>query len=134
MAMNKGAEKIQKVRKDFAFIADRCFAILVFGSYTKGYTSPISDIDVCIVTKNELEGRILYNEIYTNLRTDIYDVLVFEDCSDELKSEIAKNHNIVYCKDEEELERYLKPYKFLEPKKRTLKEIIGELRSVIDEI
>jgi hypothetical protein len=63
---------------------------------------------------------------------DVYDVVVFEDCDDELKSEIAKNNITVYCKDEKELERYLEPYKSIEIKIRALKEIVGELRSVVD--
>jgi predicted nucleotidyltransferase len=133
--IDMGMGIIQKVRKDFAFIADRYFAILVFGSHAKGYTVPRSDIDVCIVTKDELNAApIFYNEIYPNVRMDVYDVMAFEGCNDELKSEIARNHITVYCNDEEELERYLEPYKRLEFKMRTLREIAGELRSVIDEI
>jgi len=132
--INKSMDVIQKVRKDFAFIQDRYFAIIVFGSYAKGYTVPNSDIDVCIVAKNRLERKIFYNEIYPKVRMDIYDVVVFEDCNDELKSEIAKNHIIVYCKDEKELKRYLEPYKSLEFKIRALKEIVGELRLVSDGI
>ena len=130
--INKSMDIIQKVRRDFAFIRDRYFAILVFGSYAKGYTVPNSDIDVCIVAKERLKRRICYNEIYPKVRMDVYDVVVFEDCDDELKSEIAKNHIIVYCKDEKELKRYLEPYKPLEFKIRALKEIVGELRSVVD--
>ena len=132
--INKSMDVIQKVRKDFAFIQDRYFAIIVFGSYAKGYTVSNSDIDVCIVAKNRLERKIFYNEIYPKVRMDVYDVVVFEDCNDELKSEIAKNHITVYCKDEKELKRYLEPYKSLEFKRRALKEIVGELRSVSDGI
>jgi len=124
---------IQKVKKDFAFIADRYFAILVFGSHAKGYTAPISDIDVCIVAKNGSNDAVIcYNEIYPKVRMDIYDVVIFENCDDELKSEITKNYLIIYCKDEKELEHYLEPYKSLEIKRKTLREIIRELRLVVD--
>ena len=130
---DKGEGVIQKVRRDFAFIEDRYFAILVFGSHAKGDTAPRSDIDVCIVMKDDLNGvTICYNEIYPNVRMDIYDVVIFEHCDDRLKSEIAKNHLMVYCEDEKELERYLEPYKSIEIKIRTLEEIVGELRSVVD--
>jgi predicted nucleotidyltransferase len=132
--IDKGRGIIQKVRKDFAFIEDRYFAILIFGSHAKGYISSISDIDVCIVAKNGLKREIFYNEIYPKVRMDVYDVVIFENCDNELKSEIAKNHIIVYCKDEKGLIRYLEPYKSLEFKGRTLREIVGELRSVINEI
>ncbi|CAD6492119.1 MAG: hypothetical protein DIAAKJNI_00230 [Candidatus Argoarchaeum ethanivorans] len=133
-SINKSMDVIQKVRKDFAFILDRYFAILVFGSHAKGYTVPISDIDVCIVTKNRLKRQIFYNEIYPKVRMDVYDMVVFENCNDELKSEIAKNHLIVYCKDEKELERYLEPYRSIKTKMRTIREIAGDLRSVCDGI
>ncbi|NQE45733.1 hypothetical protein C5S31_06915 [ANME-1 cluster archaeon GoMg2] len=132
--INKSTDVIPEVRKDFAFIWDRYFAILVFGSHARGYTVPISDIDVAIVAKNSMKRRMFYNEIYTKVRMDIYDVVFFEDCNDELKSEIAKNHIIVYCKDETELKRYLEPYKSLDFKRRTLKEIVVDLRSVCDGI
>jgi len=130
---DKGRGIIQKVRKDFAFLKDRYFAILIFGSHAKGYTSSISDIDVCIITKNIPNSTtICYNEIYPKVRMDVYDVVIFEHCDDRLKSEIAKNHLMVYCKDEKELERYLEPYKSIEIKIRTLEEIVGELRSVVN--
>ncbi len=132
--INKSTDVIPEVRKDFAFIWDKYFAILVFGSHARGYTVPISDIDVVIVAKNSIKRRIFYNEIYPKVRMDIYDVVFFEDCNDELKSEIAKNHIIVYCKDENELKLYLEPYKSLDFKRRTLKEIVVDLRSVCDGI
>ena len=115
-SINNSMDVIQKVRKDFAFIEDRYFAILVFGSHAKGYTMPISDIDVCIVAKNRLKGEILYNEIYPTVRMDVYDVVIFEDCNDELKSEIAKKHIIAYCNDEKihrKAEYILKKLKYL---------------------
>ena len=133
-SVNKSIDVIQKVRRDFGFIEDRCSAILVFGSHAKGYTMSISDIDVCIVAQNRLKGEIFYNEIYPKERMDVYDVVIFEDCNDELKSEIAKNHIVVYCEDEKELIRYLEPHKRLEFKRRPLKEIAVELRSVSDGI
>ena len=133
-SINKSMDVIQKMREDFAFILDRYFAILVFGSHAKGYTVPISDIDVCIVAKDRLKGPIFYNEIYPKVRMDVYDMVVFENCNDELKSEIARNHLIVYCKNERELERYLEPYKSIKIKMRTIREIVGDLRSVCDGI
>jgi predicted nucleotidyltransferase len=133
-SINKSMDFIQKVRKEFAFFEDRCFAIMVFGSYAKGHTVSNSDIDVCIVAKSSEKKDLFYNEICLKVRMDVYDVVIFEDCNDELKSGIAKNHIVVYCEDETELDQYLKPYKSLEFKIRTLKEIVGELRSVTDGI
>jgi predicted nucleotidyltransferase len=122
----------QKVRDDFAYLKDRYFAILVFGSHAKGYAVPGSDIDVCIVTKEAPRAAICYHEIYPNVRMDLYDVVIFEHCDDDLKSEIARNHLVVYSKDKEGLERYLNAYKSRAISLRTLHDIEVELRAVVD--
>jgi predicted nucleotidyltransferase len=123
---------IEKVRKDFAYLKDRYFALLIFGSQAKGYSVPGSDIDVCIVAKEAARVANCYHEIYPHVRMDLYDVVIFEHCDDDLKSEIARNHFIVYCKDEEGLERYLDVYKSRAINLRALAEIGVELRAVVD--
>jgi len=65
---------------------------------------------------------------------DVYDVVIFENCNDDLKSEIAKNHITVYSKDENVLEEYLEAYKLLSFKKKPLIEIIGEIKGVAGEL
>jgi len=81
-----------------------------------------------------LQKSLLYHEVYPKIRMDMYDVVIFENCDDYLKSEIAKNHIIVYCKDENVLDEYLKPYKLLSFKKKPLIEIIGEIKGVAGEL
>jgi len=133
-SIDKKERIIQRVREDFAFIGDRYLAILIFGSHARDDASPISDIDVCIITNNKSNNAICYNEIYPNLKMDIYDVVIFENCDDELKAEIAKNHIVVFCRDNKELEKYLQTYKYLEFNNRILSEIAEELRSIANEI
>ena len=127
---------IEKVRTDFSIFQNRFSGILIFGSRVKNYSTSISDIDVCIVLKksSKLQKSLLYHEVYPKIRMDMYDVVIFENCDDNLKSEIAKNHIIVYCKDENVLEEYLKPYKLLSFKKKPLIEIIGEIKGVAGEL
>ena len=129
-------ELIEKVRIDFSIFQDRFWGILIFGSRVKNYSTSISDIDVCIVLKesSKLQKSFLYHEIYPKIRMDVYDVVIFENCDDYLKSEIAKNHIIVYSKDENVLEEYLEPYKLLSFKKKSLIDIIGEIKSVAGEL
>ena len=129
-------ELIEKVRRDFSIFRNRFSGILIFGSRVKNYSTSISDIDVCIVLKksSKLQKSLLYHEVYPKIRMDMYDVVIFENCDDNLKSEIAKNHIIVYCKDENVLEEYLKPYKLLSFKKKPLIEIIGEIKGVAGEL
>ena len=129
-------ELIEKVRIDFSIFQDRFWGILIFGSRVKNYSTSISDIDVCIVLKesSKLQKSFLYHEIYPKIRMDAYDVVIFENCDDYLKSEIAKNHIIVYSKDENVLEEYLEPYKLLSFKRKSLIDIIGEIKSVAGEL
>ena len=127
------SEIIQKVKKDFSFISDRCFAVLIFGSYARNEANYYSDIDVCIVLKDrKIEPGILYEDIYQNVRMDIYDVVIFEGCSEDLKYDISKDHIIVYCREPEELENYLKPSPDFFPIKKTKKELLDELRSIVN--
>ena len=128
-------ELIEKVRSDFSIFRNSFSGILIFGSRVKNYSTSISDIDVCIVLKesSKFQKSFLYHEVYPKIRMDVYDVVIFENCDDYLKSEIAKNHIIVYSKDENVLEEYLEPYKLLSFKKKPLIEIIGEIKGVAGE-
>ena len=129
-------ELIEKVRRDFSIFRNRFSGILIFGSRVKNYSTSISDIDVCIVLKksSKLQKSFLYHEVYPKIRMDVYDVVIFENCDEYLKSEIAKNHITVYSKDENVLEEYLEPYKLLSFKKKPLIEIIGEIKGVAGEL
>jgi len=125
-------DTIQKVRDDFAFLKDKYFAVLVFGSHAKGYSVPDSDIDVCIVTKEPRRVVSCYHEIYPHVRMDLYDVVIFEHCDDDLKSAIARDHLVVYSVNSEELERYLTAYTSRAISLRTLHEIEVDLGAVVD--
>jgi len=110
--------------EDFAFFEDKCFAILIFGSYARGEEEYYSDIDVCIVLKDQRNySRILYEDIYPDVRMDIYDVVIFEGCSENIKSDISKNHIPVYCRNLKELENYLKPYLEYKPAEKNREEM-----------
>ena len=124
---------IKKVREDFLFIRDRCFAVLIFGSYARGEESPCSDIDVCIVLKEgSINKGILYQDIYENIRMDEYDVVIFESCEKHLKYEISKDYIIAYCNNPEELKKYLTPSPGYTPIKKTRKELLNELGAVLN--
>ena len=136
LGMYSKRELVEKVRRDFSIFQNRFSGILIFGSRVKNYSTSISDIDVCIVLKksSKLQKSFLYHEVYPKIRMDVYDVVIFENCDDDLKSEIAKNHITVYSKDENVLEEYLKSYKSLSFKKKPLIEIIGEIKGVAGEL
>jgi len=50
-------ELIEKVINDFSIFRNRFFGILIFGSYVKNYSTPISDIDVCIVLNKSSKSQ-----------------------------------------------------------------------------
>ena len=132
---NKNDTVIHRVRRDFAFCSEKYFAVLIFGSYARGEEEHYSDIDICIVSKNRKEySTILYDEIYPNVRMDRYDVVIFEGCSESIRSAIAKDYIIVFCKNPEELGDYLKSCQDFKPLVKNREKILDELRSVVDAI
>jgi len=132
---NKNDTVIHRVRRDFAFCSEKYFAVLIFGSYARGEEEHYSDIDICIVLKNPKDhSAILYDEIYPNVRMDRYDVVIFEGCSESIRSAIAKDYIIVFCKNPEELGDYLKSCQDFKPLVKNREKILDELRSVVDAI
>ncbi len=129
------AELMERVERDFGIFQDSFFGIVLFGSYARGNPAPTSDIDVCIITNDSRKNSksILYNEIYPNIKMDIYDVVIFEDCNDELKSEIAKNYRILYSRDKKTIEDYLEPFKYMVFEKIPLADIIAKIKGVVCE-
>ncbi|KAF1073302.1 hypothetical protein MKMG_02206 [Methanogenium sp. MK-MG] len=126
---------IQKVRDDFIFCSEKYFAVLIFGSHARGDENTYSDIDVCIVLQDCRDyGTLLYDDIYPEVRMDQYDVVIFEGCNRNIKSDIAGNHIIVYCRNDDELNEYLRPYQEYSPVPENPKEILNRLRSVVDAI
>ncbi len=113
---------IQKVRDDFIFCSEKYFAVLIFGSHTRGDENTCSDIGVCIVLQDCRDYGTLY------------DVVIFEGCNRNVKSDIAGNHIIVYCRSDDELNEYLRPYQKYSPVPENPKEILNRLRSVVDAI
>ncbi len=73
-------------------------AVLLFGSHARGYASPTSDIDVCLVLRHEksaFEKRLEYSTISDNL-----DVQVFQALPMYIKIRVLREGKILYCKDE----------------------------------
>lgn len=56
--------------------------------------------------------------IYLKVKIDVYNIVVFENCHNKLKLEIAKNYIIPYCKNEKKMKQYLELYKYLKIEKK----------------
>ena len=100
---------ITNLKKDLEGISDDVFAILIYGSYAIGDANIRSDIDVCIVLKNNDKEEI--NNIYRKIlrisaKNEKYDIKIFEQMPLFMKIQAIKNGNVIYAKNKAELEEY----------------------------
>ena len=80
----------------------------LFGSYARGATGPLSDVDVAVYLDEHLNKserfdlRLkLINETSSILKTDRVDVVVMNDAPITLNHEIIKNGKVLVAKDVE---------------------------------
>ncbi|HHT9119458.1 MAG TPA: type VII toxin-antitoxin system MntA family adenylyltransferase antitoxin [Candidatus Hypogeohydataceae bacterium YC41] len=74
-------------------------AVLLFGSHARGYARPTSDIDVCIVLRDERESfrkRLEYSTL-----SDTIDVQVFQALPLYIRIRILQEGKILHSKDED---------------------------------
>lgn len=82
------------VKKDKEIVA-----VLLFGSHARGHARPTSDIDVCLVLRNEENSfgkRIEYSALSNNI-----DVQVFQTMPLYIKARVLKEGKVLHCKDED---------------------------------
>ncbi|MBS3114304.1 nucleotidyltransferase domain-containing protein [Candidatus Woesearchaeota archaeon] len=100
---------LTNLKKDLEEIKDDVFAILIYGSYAVGDANIRSDVDVCVVLKNNDKERI--NNIYRKIlrisaKNEKYDIKIFEQMPLFMKNQVIKNGNVIYTKDKAGLEEY----------------------------
>jgi len=96
------------IAKDFCFLKDKVLAVLLFGSSVK---EKGRDIDVCVVSKDNPE-KVLKN-VFSKVDTSKYDIWIFEELPLYMKMEVVENHEIVFCRDELELQEYFYQFRKL---------------------
>ncbi len=105
---------MERIKKDFEFVQKdpRVEAILLYGSYIYGMEHNRSDIDVCVVSKDE-NIYDTWSFIMENFEGDIskYDVRLFRELPLKIQGEIIKNGKLVYSKDKIELYAFFYPYR-----------------------
>ena len=100
-------EKIEKVKQKLLEKID-CEAIVLFGSYSRGTQNSESDIDIAILTKNEISKKEIFyikQELEDISETDI-DLINLRDIGDSFRYEILINGKTLFCKDELKFELY----------------------------
>ena len=81
--------------------------ILVYGSFIKGYADVRSDIDICVIEKEEIESKVLYDTILAVSANKRYDIVVFNAISWYLRGEILENNEVIYAEDDADLDFWL---------------------------
>ena len=87
--------------------------ILIYGSFIKGYADVNSDIDICVIQKDEgkegedLNLKELYKKILRVSANKRYDIVIFNVIPWYLRGEILENNEVLYAENADELDFWL---------------------------
>ena len=81
--------------------------ILVYGSFIKGYADVKSDIDICVIEKEGIESKVLYERILKVSADERYDIVIFNRIPWYLRGEILENNEVIYAEDDDDLDFWL---------------------------
>ena len=81
--------------------------ILVYGSLVKGYADERSDIDICVIKKEGIKSRDLYERILEVSADEKYDIVEFNEMPWYLKGAVLEKKEVIYAEDEDELDFWL---------------------------
>src|SRR3989344_169529 len=104
--LKKGADSLRLIDKAVQLILhdelkDRIKAILLFGSHAGGIVTKRSDIDICaIFTDISLREATKFRIRIMGELPEKVDVQVFNILPQKIKREIARNHKVLYKKDD----------------------------------
>jgi len=100
---------LTNLKKDLEEIKNNVFAILIYGSYAVGDFNTRSDVDACVVLKNNDKEEIknIYRKILRiSSKNEKYDIRIFEQMPLFMKNQVIKNGKIIHVKDKAGLEEY----------------------------
>src|SRR3989338_58085 len=104
--LKKDADSLRLVDKAVQLILDdelkdRIMAILLFGSHAGGVVTKRSDIDICVIfTDISLREATKFRIRIMGRLPEKVDVQVFNILPQKIKREIARNHKVLYKKDD----------------------------------
>ena len=81
--------------------------LLVYGSFIKGYADVTSDIDICVIEREGIESKDLYEQILKVSADKRYDIVMFNKIPWYLKGEILENNEVVYAENADDLDFWL---------------------------
>jgi len=107
---------IDQVEADFRSLQEdeRVLAVLVFGSQVTGQAHERSDIDICVVACDTDPIEMMRTIWQTpEMSRETYDVHTFEEFSLKMKHQVIEDHQVVWCRDGQELEEYFYQFRKL---------------------
>ena len=117
-------EKI--ILKDLENIIPYAKGIIVYGSFAKGYANEKSDIDICIIEKEDADEKKLFQEIL-KVSNKKYDIVTFNKIPWYLRGEVIENGKVIYAEDMDSLDFWLyKQSKIWKDMKRRQKLVSAE--------
>ncbi|MEA2055057.1 MAG: nucleotidyltransferase domain-containing protein [Candidatus Thermoplasmatota archaeon] len=81
--------------------------IMVYGSFAKGYADKQSDIDICVIKKEGINLKNLYDKILQISSNKRYDIVIFDEIPWYLRGEILESGKVIYAQDDDELDFWL---------------------------
>ena len=116
----------KRILKDLEKLIPYSMGIIIYGSHVKGYADKKSDIDVCIVKKENIDEKKLFHEIL-NVSSEDYDIVMFDRIPWYLKGKIIEEGKIIYAEDRDYLDFWLyKRAKIWNDMKRRQKKVSKE--------
>ena len=98
-------EKLLPKLRDKLRLDDSILFMYVFGSYGKGRSGPLSDVDIGVFLKGSEDywkKRLqLIGEITSILKTDEVDLVILNEASLSLRFQVIKTGKIIFSRDEE---------------------------------
>jgi len=76
--------------------------IIIYGSYSKGNQTPLSDVDICISLSSSPKDRLKARIKLLGGLSDNYDIQIFEDLPLYVQKEILSG-DVLYCKNRKKL-------------------------------
>ncbi|MDI6737775.1 MAG: nucleotidyltransferase domain-containing protein [Nanoarchaeota archaeon] len=89
-------EDAMKIAKDISK-SRRVKAVYLFGSYARGTQTPISDIDICVITGYSLK-ETEKNDILSNA-SDTIDILLYEDLPVAIRQRVLNEGKPLFVRD-----------------------------------